>query len=82
MSYEVIDRRQVICPCGNGLIKMVVEENDFFQHKTHIVVDCENCKNKYEIQKEISKAKPKHESELYYLVEKSRTSSNPIKLNF
>lgn len=82
MSYEVIDEKHVSCPCGNGCIKIIIEENDFFQRKEDLTVDCMNCKNKYEIKKEISKSKPKHESELYFLVEKNNKNSTPIKLNF
>lgn len=82
MSYEVLDQRQVSCPCGNGSIKMIIEENDFFQTKENIFIDCINCKSMYEIKKEIIRSKPKHESEIYFLVEKNNNNSIPIKLNF
>ena len=46
MSYEVVNERTVPCPCKKGTVKFVLEENDWFQTKEHVLIECPECAKK------------------------------------
>ena len=82
MSYEIIQNQAISCPCGAGCVRRVVKENDWFQQKESISIECAVCGGKYIVETEIVKPKPYHESVSYYLTEKSSETPNRIKIEF
>ena len=82
MSYEIIRNVTTPCPCGVGCIRKIVKENDWFQQKESITIECDICNSKYTIKTESAKSKPYHESVFYYLVEKSNENAERIKIDF
>ena len=82
MSYETIQNQIISCPCGAGCIRRVVKENDWFQQKESVFIECTVCGGKYTVESEIVKPKPHHESVFYYLTEKSNETHNRIKIEF
>ena len=82
MSYEIIQNQTISCPCGAGCVRRVVKENDWFQQKESISIECAVCNGKYTVETEIVKPKPHHESMFYYLTEKSSETPTRIKIEF
>lgn len=80
MSYEVIYEKEIPCPCGKGKIKHTVRENDFFQTKKSVTIECPVCSMKYNITSEIHTPKPKHEYTVYYAVP-ANGMDEPIRLD-
>lgn len=70
MSYEIIDEETQTCPCGNGYIRRIIKENDWFQRKETITIECAVCSNKYTVEKNTVKTSNNHELVSYFLVEK------------
>jgi len=44
MSYEIIREEIKPCKCGKGTIKIITKENDWFQIKEDVEINCEICK--------------------------------------
>ena len=82
MSYEIIRNDKTPCPCGAGCVRRVVKENDWFQQKESISIECAVCNGKYTVETEIVKLKPYHESVFYYLTERSGETPTRIKIEF
>lgn len=51
MSWEEINKSQVVCPCGKGYItqKHYVDDWNRFESGP-VVIECEDCKKKYEVE--------------------------------
>ena len=49
MSYEVVNEKKYICPCGKGVIQYVCEENDWSQFRENVSIQCPKCQNEYEV---------------------------------
>ena len=79
MSYEVDNIKRIDCPCGKGKIKQACESNDWNQTREYIEIECDECKNKYEITREYFCPKPKHDYTIYYC--KNKKSGEKIKLD-
>jgi len=47
MSYEPISEEELKCPCENGIYRVTISVNDWFQWNEHWEMLCENCKSKY-----------------------------------
>lgn len=82
MSYEIVDDNKVACPCGCGFVRRIIKENDWFQQKENLVIECEFCNDAYAIVREEHKSKPYHESVFYYLVEKGNEDGQRISVSF
>ena len=80
MSYEINSIHQIKCPCGNGEIKHIVEDNDWGQTRERIEILCDDCKKNYEIVSKHVCPKPKHDYWVYYC--KSKETGEKIKLDF
>ena len=70
MSYEIIREDKETCPCGSGYIIRIIKENDWFQRKEDITIECVNCKKKYTVEKNTVRTSNNHELVSYSLVEK------------
>lgn len=70
MSYEIIREDKETCPCGSGYIIRIIKENDWFQRKEDITIECVNCKKKYTVEKNTVRTSNNHELVSYPLVEK------------
>ena len=44
MSYEVIGENVQPCPCGKGIVRTIIKENDFFQTKEDVEIECDECR--------------------------------------
>ncbi len=84
MSYEVVNEKKHICPCGKGVIQYVCEENDWSQFRKNVSIQCPKCQNEYEVKSEYFCPKPKHDYTIYYLVKigENIDSPNTIQLDF
>lgn len=70
MSYEIISDDKIVCPCGKGHIRKIIKENDWFQRKESILIECECCDNKYTVEKNTVRTYNNHELVSYSLMEK------------
>lgn len=84
MSYEIINEKKQPCPCGNGFIQYICEENDWSQFRENISIQCTKCQDEYEVKSKYFCPKPKHDYNIYYLVKigEDIDSPNTIKLDF
>ena len=80
MSYEVVNEKTVPCPCKKGTVKFVLEENDWFQTKEHVLIECPECAKKYTISSEYHCPKPKRDYTRYFIV--NNETSEKIALDF
>ena len=79
MSWEIENIKEISCLCGKGKIILKSESNDWNNTRKNVYIDCEDCNKRYDIVKEVSVPKPKHEIEIYYCVKKNN-KNNKIKL--
>ena len=79
MSYEVDRIKEIECLCGKGKIKQICESNDWNQTREYIEIDCNECKEKYEIVSEYFCPKPKHDCTIYYC--KNKIDGQKIQLD-
>lgn len=79
MGYEIVNHRQLDCPCKKGKIEWCLLSNDWGQEKETINIECDECKSKYEIVYAIFCPKPKHDYKIYYC--KNKENGEKIKLN-
>ncbi len=80
MSYEVDYVRSVKCPCGNGLIEMTGESNDWNQTREKIDIKCDICSKKYKLTSKHYNPKPKHNFTIYYLENKDTNEKIQLEL--
>ncbi len=79
MSYNVDSVKYAKCPCGKGVVRRIIESNDWFQTRESVDILCESCKKNYELISEYFCPKPKHDYTIYYC--KSKNNGEKIKLD-
>ena len=70
MSYEIISDDKETCPCGKGYIRKIIKENDWFQRKETITIECDSCNDKYTVKTTTVRTYNNHEIVSYSLIEK------------
>ncbi|MCL2354939.1 MAG: hypothetical protein FWC68_03560 [Oscillospiraceae bacterium] len=81
MSWEVLNIKEVKCPCGKGKIKKVIKSDDWNRIKEETpYFECNECLERYKIEQEQFSPKPKHDYTIYYCINK-KDNNEKIKLD-
>lgn len=81
MSWEEINRKEIKCPCGKGIIIQRTLEDDWNRYRDDLPkIKCIDCAKKYSIEREPHVSKPYRDYTIYYCVEKDN-SKNRIQLD-
>lgn len=79
MSWDVINEKEIPCPCGKGVLKHFFEMDDWNRCREYVVIDCAECRKKYTITSEtIQHPNPVKDITNYYCT----NEKEKIKLDF
>ena len=51
ISWEEISKKQVKCPCGKGIVELVIYGDDWNRCEKSISIECYECKQIYDVVK-------------------------------
>ena len=82
MSWDV-SIKEVSCPCGKGKITQVVKDDDWNRYKEETPeIECEECKEKYEVCIIHNSNHKGEDHKIYYLMPKGTCSHLEIKNSY
>lgn len=70
MSWEIMDAKEISCPCGQGKIIRKSLSDDWNRFREDISIQCQNCSKQYKIISRTTTLKPYHENTFYYCADK------------